>query len=289
MPLYFQIFRQSGFGFVQVFQEMAMGNHLLRNKGDGTFEDVSWKTGANPVGWFWGSVLADFDNDGWKDIYSANGWVYNEPDSEIELEFLNNVVGSQDQYKTGIFFDPRHFGKRSWHGWERNRHLLNVGDRGDGGAGTFREIGRAAGTDLLTNSRGVAVGDFWNRGALDLAVAASADRHALLRNEVGPARRWLQVELVGTKSNRDAVGARVTLRAGGKLQTQEVVLGDSYASQSSLRLHFGLGTKDKIDELTVRWPASGITQAFRDVPAGRIVQITEGEGLIEKRYEAPVQ
>jgi hypothetical protein len=192
-------------------------------------------------------------------------------------------VGSQDQYKTGIFFDPRHFGKNSWHGWERNRHLLNNGD------GTFREIGRAAGTDLLTNSRGVAVGDFWNRGALDIAVAASADRHALLRNEIGPGRRWLQVELAGTKSNRDAVGARVTIRAGGKIQMQEVVLGDSYASQSSLRLHFGLGTAGKVDELTVRWPASGTTQTFRDVPAGRIVQITEGEGLIEKHYEAPGQ
>ncbi|HKH43493.1 MAG TPA: CRTAC1 family protein [Thermoanaerobaculia bacterium] len=286
MPLYFQIFRQSGFGFVQVFQEMAMGNHLLRNRGpnasgQANFEDVSWKTNANPVGWFWGSVLADLDNDGWKDIYSANGWVYNHPDTEIELDFLNNVVGSQDQYKTGIFFDPRHFGVQSWHGWERNRHLLNNGD------GTFREIGRAAGTDLLANSRGVAVADFWNRGALDLAVAASAERHALLRNEVGPGRRWLQVELVGTKSNRDAVGARVTIQAGGKVQTQEVVLGDSYASQSALRLHFGLGTADKVDEMTVRWPSSGIVQKFRDVAAGRIVQVTEGEELVEKRYEVP--
>jgi hypothetical protein len=283
MPLYFQIFRQSGFGFVGVFQEMAMGNHLLRNQGDGTFEEVTWKANANPVGWFWGSVFADFDNDGWKDVYSANGWVYNEPDTEIELEFLNNVVGSQAEYKTGRFFDPRHFGTRSWHGWERNRHLLNNGD------GTLREIGRAAGTDLLTNSRGVAVADFWNRGALDIAIAASADRHALLRNEVGPARRWLQVELTGTKSNRDAVGARVTVRAGGKSQMQEVVLGDSYASQSSLRLHFGLGTVDKVDELTVRWPASGTVQTFRDVPAGRIVQITEGGDLAEKRYEAPAR
>ena len=281
MPLYFQIFRQSGFGFVQVFQEMAMGNHLLRNRGDGTFEDVSWKTGANPVGWFWGSVFADLDNDGWKDLYSANGWVYNGPDTEIELEFLNNVVGSQKEYKTGIFFDPRHFGTQSWHGWERNRHLLNNGD------GTFREIGRAAGTDLLTNSRGVAMADFWNRGAMDLAVAASADRHALLRNDVGSGRPWLQVELVGTKSNRDGVGARVTVQAGGRKQVQEVVLGDSYASQSSLRLHFGLGEATRVEELTVRWPASGTVQTFRDVAAGRIVQVTEGKGLVERHYEVP--
>ena len=85
MPLYFQIFRQSGFGFVKVFQEMASGNHLLRNKGDGTFEDVSWQTGANPLGWFWGAVFTDLDNDGRQDIYAADGWVYNDRGTEIEL------------------------------------------------------------------------------------------------------------------------------------------------------------------------------------------------------------
>ncbi|HEX7180900.1 MAG TPA: CRTAC1 family protein [Thermoanaerobaculia bacterium] len=281
MPLYFEIFRQSGFEFVKVFQDMASGNHLLRNRGDGTFEDVSWTAGANPIGWFWGSGFADFDNDTWQDIYSTNGWVYNDRGTEIELDFLNNVVGRQSDYKKGIFFDPKHFGRQSWHGWERNRHLRNNGD------GTFREIGTPAGTDLLTNSRGIAIADFWNRGALDVAVAASAESHALLRNEVGPVRRWLQVELVGTKSNRDAVGARVTVRASGKLQVREVVAGDGYASQSALRLHFGLGEVAKVDELTVRWPASGIEQRFRDVAAGRIVQVTEGGGMVEKRYGAP--
>ena len=280
MPLYFEIFRQSGFEFVKVFQEMASGNHLLRNRGDGTFEDVSWESGANPLGWFWGSNFADFDNDGWQDIYSANGWVYNDRGTEIELEFLNNVVGRQKDYKTGIFFDPKHFGRESWHGWERNRHLRNNGD------GTFREIGTPAGTDLLTNSRGTAVADFWNRGALDIAVSGSTDRHALLRNEVGPRRHWVQVELVGTRSNRDAVGARVTIQSGGQQQMREVVLGDGYGSQSSLRLHFGLGGAGKVDELVVKWPASGTVQRFRNVPADRIIQITEGQGLVERRYGA---
>ncbi len=283
MPLYFEIFRQSGTRFVEVFQEMASGNHLLRNRGDGTFEDVSWKAGANPVGWFWGSVFADFDNDGWQDLYSADGWVYNDRGTEIELDFLNNVVGSQAEYKTGRFFDPKHFGRLSWHGWERNRHLLNRGD------GSFQEIGRPAGTDLLRNSRGVAAADFWNRGAVDLAVAASADRHALLRNEVGTRRSWLEVELAGTKSNRDAVGARVTVRAGGKRLTREVTAGDGYASQNMLRLHFGLGDARRAEELIVRWPASGTMQRFRDVAASRIVHITEGGDLVEKRYGIPAR
>jgi hypothetical protein len=282
MPLYFQIFRQSGFGFVDVFRQMASGNTLMRNRGDGTFEDTTWKASANPPGWFWGSSFADFDNDGWLDIYAANGWVYNDRHTEIEMDFLNNVVSKQDEYKTGRFFDPAYFGTRSWHGWERNRHLRNNGD------GTFTEIGRPAGTDLLLNSRGTAVADFWNRGALDIAVAASNDKHALLENHVGTSHHWIGVELVGTSSNRDAVGARVFATIGGARQMREVVLGDGYGSQNSLRQYFGLAGKTSIDELVVRWPKSGTTQTFTNVKADRIVQITEGktasDALVEKNY-----
>jgi hypothetical protein len=279
MPLYWQIFRQSGLQFVEVFQQMASGNTLLRNRGDGTFEDVTSKSSANPVGWFWGASFADFDNDGWLDIYAADGWVKNDPDTELELEFLNNVVSHQDVYKTGRYFNPDFFGKNSWHGWERNRHLRSNRD------GTFTEIGRAAGTDLLTNSRGVAVADFWNRGVMDIAVSASTERHALLRNETPNRRNWLEVELIGVWSNRDAVGARISAVVGGKRQIREVVLGDGYASQNSLRQHFGLGDAAVVDELTVRWPRSGAIQTFRQVAANRIIEIQEGrDAIVEKRY-----
>jgi hypothetical protein len=279
MPLYMEIFRQSGFGFVGVFQQMASGNTLLRNKGDGSFEDVTEPAGANPPGWFWGACFADFDNDGWQDLYAANGWVYNQEKTEIELEFLNNVVTNQKTYKTGIYFDPNHFGTDSWHGWERNRHLRNNGD------GTFSEIGRAAGTDLVLNSRGVAVADFWNRGVVDIAVSASTDRHALLKNVGDYQRNWLQIELVGTRCNRDAVGARVGIKAGENQQWRELVLGDGYGSQSSLRMHFGLDRHEIVDTLTVRWPVSGVLQTFHQVNANRILQITEGEvAYVEKHY-----
>jgi enediyne biosynthesis protein E4 len=285
MPLYFEVFRQSGFGFVDVFKQMAAGNNLLRNRGDGTFEDVTVAASANPLGWFWGSGFADFDNDGFMDIYAADGWVYYDRGTEIELDFLNGVVSRMKDYKTGLFFDPKHFGRQSWHGWERNRHLRNNGD------GTFSEIGRAAGTDLLLNSRGVAVADFWNRGALDIAVAASTDRHALLKNEVGTRRHWLAVELVGTTSNRDAVGARVYAKIGATEQMRELVSGDGYGSQNSLRQYFGLGDRTTVDELTVKWPRSGITQTFKNVGADRIVQVTESktagdQALVERHYTA---
>jgi hypothetical protein len=161
----------------------------------------------------------------------------------------------------------------------------------------FEEIGRAAGTDLLLNSRGMAVADFWNRGVLDVAVSASTDRHALLRNQVGTRRDWLAVELEGAAgrladgSNRDAVGARVTIHRGGALQMREVALGDGYGSQSSLRLYFGLGDPaadgepPAIDELVIRWPRSGREQHFANVAGNRIVAIEEGrDELLEKAY-----
>lgn len=281
MPLYFEVFRQSGFGFVEVFQQMASGNTLLRNKGDGTFEDATWQANANPIGWFWGAYLGDYDNDGWKDIYAVNGWVYNDKGTEIELDFLNNVVSKQDEYKTGAFFDPANFGSTSWHGWERKRYLRN--DRN----GKFSEIGRPTGTDLITNARGVAAADYWNRGVLDLAVSASTDRHILLKNNIGGKRNWIAFELVGTKSNRDAVGARVYIKVQGQPQMREVFLGDGYGSQNTMRQHFGLGEATAVDEVVVKWPRSGITQTFRNVAGNRILEITEGKDeLVEKRYPA---
>jgi hypothetical protein len=203
----------------------------------------------------------------------------------MELEFLNKVISEQRLYKSGYLFDPRYFGTRSWHGWERNRYLRNNRD------GTFKEIGRAMNTDLLLNSRGTAVADFWNRGVLDIAVAASTGRHALLRNEIAPHRNWLVLKLIGAAgelpkgTNRDAVGARVMVRANGIQQMREVILGDGYASQSTLNLHFGLDQAAQADELIVRWPRSGIVQRFAPVTANRFYEIKEGQDqLLEKPY-----
>jgi hypothetical protein len=283
MPLFFEMFKQSGVRFVKVFQDMAAGNTLLRNQGDGTFADVTWAANANPPGWFWGTNLADFDNDGWQDIYAANGWVYNDKDSEIELEFLNKVVSEQPLYKTGYLFDPHSFGTRSWHGWERNRYLRNNRD------GTFTEIGRATNTDLVRNSRGTAVADFWHRGVLDIAVAASTDRHALLRNDIFPNHNWLVVKLTGAAgerangTNRDAVGARVTVRANGIQQVREVILGDGYASQSTLHLHFGLDRAAQVDEMIMRWPRSGIVQRFANLPANTYYELREGQEQLQTK------
>jgi hypothetical protein len=290
MPLYWEIFMQSGFGFIQVFQDMASGNTLLRNDGDGTFTDVSWEASANPIGWFWGTNFADFNNNGWQDLYAANGWVYNDQGTEIELEFLSNVVTEQQVYKTGKFFDPEHFGNLSWHGWERNRYMHNNKD------GTFTEMGRATNTDLILNSRGTAVADFWNRGVLDLAVAACLGKHALLRNEMGGEGNWIAIELEGAAGrlpdgmNRDAVGARAYIKSGESRQMREVVLGDGYGSQSTLRLHFGLGDLNQVDELVIRWPRSDKEQAFTKLTANKIYRVVEDEANIQViNYSSPTQ
>jgi len=116
-------------------------------------------------------------------------------------------------------------------------------------------------------------------------VASSTHRHALLKNEIESGRDWLAVELVGTKSNRDAVGARVYATTGGLQQMREVVLGDGYGSQNSLRQYFGLNQAAAIDTLVVKWPRSGIVQTFKNVSADRIVEVAEGrDSLVEKRY-----
>jgi hypothetical protein len=274
LPLYLEMFRDSGLGVTGVFRKMASGNTLLRNKGDGTFDDVTHRAGANPPGWFWGATFADFDNDGWQDVYAADGWIYKDRDTEIELAFLEKVMTRQADYKTGEFFRWVQRGTQSWHGWERNRYLQNNGD------GTFTEVGHVVGSDLLLNSRGVAVADFWNRGRLDIAVAASDDRHALLRNQTRAAGHWIGIELVGTRTNRDGAGVRLTARTGELRQTREVVLGDGYGSQNSLRQYFGLGTFQTIDELTVRWPRTGLVQTFHHVSGDRIVRIVEGNDVL---------
>ncbi len=310
-PLRREIRRQGGGDLLALFQERMAGNVLLRNSahaaGDEAsqvatqareiprrFDNVSVVARADPFGRSWGCVFADFDNDGWQDLYAATGWIDRQQGSEPEPAFLRQLVNHPGEQARGVAIGPALTDseplaalpqRRPWQGGVRNHHLRNMGD------GTFHPIGRAAGTDLARNSRGVAVADFFNRGALDIAVAAAGDHHALLRNEVGRQGHWLAVELTGAAaklpqgSNRDAVGARVTVQVAGLRQMRQVVLGDGHASQSSLRLHFGLGDRERVEKLTVWWPRSGRKQSFTDLPVDRIVAIEEGvEAIVERRY-----
>jgi hypothetical protein len=146
--------------------------------------------------------------------------------------------------------------------------------------GKFKDISLDAGPGITTpfNSHGVAAADFDNDGAVEILVNNSHDPPSLLKNN-GEHWRWLSLKLVGTKSNRDAIGARVTVSAEGHQQLQEVRSGGGYISQSDFRLHFGLGKATRAETVEVKWP-SGLRQVFHDVDADKFYQIQEGSGQL---------
>ncbi len=151
----------------------------------------------------------------------------------------------------------------------------------------FVDLGMVLGADDSGDARGVAVADFDNDGDLDLAVnhnpgdsgIAERGRATLLVNDVGHEHGWLAVELEGTQSNRDAIGALVTLEAGGHKRVRQVEAGSGYASQHGRRLYFGLGNTEKVDRLTVRWP-SGLEEQVLGAEPRRLVRIREGLGAV---------
>ncbi|MGA2978224.1 MAG: CRTAC1 family protein [Terriglobales bacterium] len=225
---------------------------LYHNNRDGTFSDVTAAAGLAKNSQFlgWGTLFLDIDNDGWPDIFMANGHVYPELDSK--------GLGLNSTF--------------------RERKLLYWNEHN----GRFRDISLDAGPGITTpfNSHGVAAADFDNDGAVEILVNNSHDRPSLLKN-LGEHGNWILLKLEGTKSNRDAIGARVTVRVGDHLQTQEVRSGGGYISQSDFRLHFGLGKATKADAVEIRWP-SGLVQRFQKVVGNRIVKIRENIGIMEK-------
>jgi hypothetical protein len=167
--------------------------------------------------------------------------------------------------------------------------------RNDGAApdGTlqFSDVAMATGADDIRDARGVATADFDNDGDLDIVInnnpgdsgRAELSRATLLRNNVGERRNWLAIELRGTESNRDAVGASVTIEAGGEKFTRLVSAGSGFASQQSARLYFGLGDKTEVDAMTVRWPNGRMQKFTKDqnqaIAARQLIRITEGQGI----------
>jgi len=168
-------------------------------------------------------------------------------------------------------------GAASFNGYEQNKLWVNRGN------GRFTEVGWSAGGDLMADCRSAAVADFDRDGRMDIAVRAQWERSSLLRNE-GEAGRFLRVRLVGTKSNRMGVGARLEAHVGGRRRIAELTCGTGFLSQHESAVHFGLDNAERVDRLVVRWP-SGAVQELKDVPADRFVTITEGAA--EATYEEP--
>ena len=224
-------------------------NTLYRNLGGGNFRDVSHLAEVAYSSWTyvaWGTGFVDVDNDGWEDLFIANG----------------HLFPQVDRYEMG----QRYF--------QRGQLFRNLGN------GRFREVTAGLDRVKLRSSRGAAFADYDNDGDVDVAVNNMDGNPWLLRNDGGSRRRWLSLRLEGARSNHSAVGARVTALTETGVQIREVRGGSSYQSTHDLRVHFGLGKARKVKVLEVRWP-DGSAQKFTDVSSNRRYRLKEG-GRLER-------
>jgi hypothetical protein len=220
-------------------------NVLYENQGDGFFLDASFVAGVtvrgNPdVGW--GTGFFDYDNDGDQDLFVANGHTYPQADMP---------------YTNASYRQP-------------NFLLQNDGN------GRFTDVSDKVGPGLaiLESSRGASFADFDGDGDIDIFVLNLNSVPNLLRNDGGNANNYLFVKTVGRRSNRDGIGTRVEITVAGKTQVREVRSGASYLSHNDLKVHFGLGKADRVDEIVLRWP-SGVVQTIKDVAANQVIEVVE--------------
>jgi len=235
----------NGDGFLDIAKTNFSGDlpSLFKNEDGKFFTDVSQSSGLaahHLLGW--GIAFVDLDEDGWKDLIIANGHVYPDVDRE--------PVGDRYLQKTLVY-----------------RNLGN---------GRFADITDQAGPALqaLRPARGLAVGDLDGDGRPEIVIVNMNSTPSLLHNN-GPTQNFLAVSLAGTKSNRSAIGARVTIEAGGRKQMDEVMGGGSYYSQSDMTLYFGLGRNTVATLVQVYWP-SGALQEWKNVEANQRLSISEG-------------
>jgi len=237
---------------------------LYHNLGGATFEDATFQAGLGKHTQYlgWGCGFFDMDNDGWLDILICNGHVY------PEVEQLTTEAGYAQ------------------------RKLLYKNLRN----GRFGDVSFDAGPGISTpsSSRGCAFGDFDNDGDIDVVVNTVNDYPQLLRCDAKTGNNWIKVKLIGTKSNRSAIGARlkcVTTTREDKTthaQIDEVRSSSGYFSQSDLRIHFGLGKAEKVDSIEIRWP-SGTVETLRDIKPNQLIYVREGEGIIKSQQFGPAK
>jgi hypothetical protein len=227
---------------------------LYQNLGDGTFEDATARSKLSYSTFHmseFGTKFFDYDNDGWRDLFMANGHV------------LDNI---QRYHAEVSYAEPKLMFRNT-------------------GGGIFENVSDQLGADFVLPrvSRGAAVGDFDNDGDLDILVNNCGEAPQLLRNDGGNRNHWLEILLIGTKSNRDGVGARVKIVAGNLVLYDQRKGGMSYQSAQDPRLHFGLGQRTKIDTIEIQWP-SGMTTKVGGVKCDQIITIEEGKGIAERPF-----
>ena len=262
----------------------ARGNTLLRNRGDGTFEDITETAGMAMGRWGWGALFVDLNNDGWEDIYAPNGFITNRNPTDVSSFFWRRVVGQSPPVAGEA---PKNYRNAwssiqhmvmgsgdSWAGNERNGVFLNLGQA------RFADVSYLSRADYPDDSRAVATVDWDDDGRLDLMLKSrTAPRLRFLRN-ASPAGHYLKLDLRGTQCNRDAIGATAFVDVGGTVLRKTVYAGDGYLAQSSKRLHFGLGEGTEVRSVSVRWPG-GAEERFTGLAADQRYLLVQGSGRAE--------
>ena len=270
----------------EIYRHHVRGNSLFHNQGNGTFADVTLQAGAEFGRWAWSSDAFDFDNDGWQDLYIVNGMFTRddeEPSVDVDSFFWRQVVAQSPlERKPGTPYDD---------GWRAtNRLLVSNGAQAqhernvllrNNGHGGFDEVSGTAGLDVDQDGRSFAVFDYDGDGDADVVLMAprSSPQLRLFRNDYSAGNASVAINLIGTKSNRDAIGARVTVETDQIKATRVLMAGSGFLSQHSKQLLFGLGKSQRINKVTIAWP-SGLVQTLTGLPLNQRVWIREGSDPI---------
>jgi hypothetical protein len=219
------------------------------------------------AGWAWGAQFGDFNNDGANELFVANGFISADPEQSYWYA-MSKIAGANARFFEDAATWPR-FGSASLSGYQPSRVYLNRGVAG------WVDVAKKVGVTDLYDGRAVALADLSSRGAVDVVVANQNQPATLYRGFPDSTNHWIAFKLVGTRSNRSAIGAEVVLESGDLTQRRIVDGGSGFASQNDRRLHFGLGAREWVDRLVIHWPSGAAPQVLRHPPIDRFVTITE--------------
>lgn len=260
-----------------IYRRHMAGNSLYRNQGN-TFQNVAAKAGVEMGRWSWSTDAWDFDHDGYPDLYVANGYISGVAKRDVSSFFWRQVVAKSPQdsspsseYERGwSAINELIRSDSTWNGHERNVFFANNRD------GTFSDVSGVVGMDFRDDSRAFALADLDGDGRLEVVLKnRNAPQIRILRLAMDGVGNSIVFRLRGEKSNRDAIGAAVTVVAGSLRQTKYLQAGSGFLSQHTKELFFGVGTNQKPVQATVRWP-SGLTQVFDVLPINHRIEIQEG-------------
>ena len=277
-----------------LYRHHAGGNSLYRNQGNGKFQNVSRQAGVEMGRWAWCSDAWDFDHDGYSDLYIANGYISGpatsgEEQGDLSSFFWRQLVAKSPQNATPLLKYEQGWNAinelirsdNSWSGRERNVFYANNHD------GTFSEVSGTVGLDFLEDSRSFALADLDQDGRLEVVLKnRNAPQLRILRNAMKDLGNSIAFRLRGRKSNRDAIGAAVTVEGAAHRQTKYLQAGSGFLSQHSKELFFGVGKAQGTVHASIRWP-SGLTQAFEHLPVNHRIEIQEGsDDFLAKSFAA---